>query len=55
MKRTYLKGCEWCGATGFAPQWYNPQNAKNISTTSITKTCPVCKGTGTILVTEEDD
>jgi len=55
MKRTYIKGCEWCGATGFVHQWYHPENLPIQSTTSLTNTCPVCKGTGTILVTEEEE
>lgn len=54
MKRTYFKGCEWCNATGFTQHYYNPMNTPSGSTSALTNTCPVCNGTGTVLVTEED-
>ena len=52
--KTYLKGCEWCGATGRFMYCFplNPINAPQESTSSLTNICPVCKGSGTILVTE---
>ena len=49
MKRTYVKGCEWCGATGFVPT-----NQYPAGTTVLTETCPVCHGNKTVVVTEED-
>jgi len=54
MKRTYFKGCEWCNATGYTRLHYNTFNESRGSTTALTNVCPVCKGKGTILVTEED-
>ena len=54
MKRTYLKGCEWCNATGYTQVHFHPQNAPNSSTTALTNICPVCNGGGTVLVTEEE-
>jgi hypothetical protein len=46
--RTYLKGCDWCNATGFARN-SNPSFSGN---TSLTELCPVCNGNKTITVTE---
>jgi DnaJ-class molecular chaperone len=48
IKRTYLKGCDWCGATGKVHAGYP------LGTTVLEDTCPVCQGSGTITVTEED-
>ena len=53
MKRTYYKGCEWCNATGYTQVYYGPYNQPT-KTSNLTNLCPVCKGTGTVLVTEED-
>jgi len=44
--RTFLKGCEWCNATG---------SIAASNSTSTRMTCPVCNGTGTVLVTETED
>ena len=52
MKRTYLKGCDWCNATGYTQMYFPPYNTP-VSTTTLTNVCPVCKGSGTVLVTEE--
>jgi len=52
--KTYLKGCEWCGATGYTQKYYNPTNAPETSTSELTNICPVCNGSGTILVTETE-
>ena len=46
--RTYLKGCDWCNATGFVRN-SNPSFSGN---TSLTELCPVCNGNKTITVTE---
>jgi len=45
--RTYLKGCDWCKATGFVSNPYNME-----ITGSITGVCPVCNGAKTVVVTE---
>ena len=51
MKRTYLKGCEWCGSVGYTQyRLTDPQK----STSAITNVCPVCQGSGNVVVTEED-
>ena len=43
--KTYLKGCDWCNATGQKfPMEHNG--------TSFSSLCPVCNGAKTILVTE---
>jgi len=47
LVRTYLKGCEWCGATGFVTNPYNTE-----TTGAITGVCPVCHGAKTIEVKE---
>ena len=47
ITRTYLKGCDWCKATG---QVSKP-HPYPIST-SVCEKCPVCNGTKTILVSE---
>ena len=51
MKRTiiYLKGCDWCGATGFV------KNITPDTTGSWNNICPVCNGNKTITVTEVFD
>jgi len=49
MKRTYPKACEWCNATGSTYPYYPVA-----STGILTNVCPVCKGTGVVIVTEED-
>lgn len=49
MKRvikTFLKGCDWCGATGYV---INPYRME--TTSSITGVCPVCSGSKTVMVT----
>jgi len=46
MKRTYLSGCKWCGATGIVPT--------TGMSTNTTEICPVYQGSKTVLVTEED-
>jgi DnaJ-class molecular chaperone len=38
--RTYIKGCDWCNATGTVPTYYGYDS------------CPVCNGLKTITVTE---
>lgn len=44
--RTYVKGCDWCQATGFVL-------SRNIDTTSsLTEICPVCQGAKIIPVVE---
>jgi hypothetical protein len=48
IKRTFKSGCEWCNATGEVPYYGNP----NI-TGGLSNICPVCKGSKTILITEE--
>jgi len=45
--RTYLKGCDWCGASGIVINYIPP----NI-TSCLTNTCPVCNGAKVITVTE---
>jgi len=50
MKRTYIKGCEWCNATGFVPT----ENF-GMGTTPMTDICPVCKGNKVVEVTEYFD
>jgi hypothetical protein len=50
MVRTYLKGCEWCGATGKVPVRHPWGTAAPLE-----ETCPVCNGTGTVVVTETDN
>ena len=52
ITRTYNKGCEWCGATGYVQQWYSPWSA---TTTTLTNVCPVCNGSGVVNVTEQVD
>jgi len=47
IKRTFHKGCEWCGATGYVS---HPGHTASIGTVP----CPVCKGAGVIQVVEED-
>ncbi len=46
--RTYLTGCKWCNATGMVPNYEN----FGMSTTPLLKTCPVCNGAKTVIVTE---
>ncbi len=53
MKKTYVKGCEWCNATGHTRLHYNTLNEPPRSTSALTDVCPVCKGNRTIIVTEE--
>jgi len=43
--RTYLKGCEWCNATGVVP---------STDSASTMATCPVCNGNKVVLVTETE-
>jgi DnaJ-class molecular chaperone len=45
VTRQYLDGCKWCGATGFVKSYF-------ITTTNITERCPVCNGSGVVMVTE---
>ena len=45
--RIYLKGCDWCNASGLVPS-----NNWGMNTTPLTDTCPVCNGAKTIVVTE---
>ena len=52
VKRTYITGCGWCGATGFAT---NPEFDPNVTCSSQTIICPVCIGTKVITVIEEYD
>jgi hypothetical protein len=47
ITRTYFTGCTWCNATGFV---YT--NNFGMGTTALTKPCPVCIGSKTIIVTE---
>jgi hypothetical protein len=42
----YLKGCDFCNATGFVPE-------TGLST-SVIRTCPVCNGSKVITVTESE-
>ena len=43
--KTYLKGCEWCNATGYVASY---------NLTNTTEVCPVCNGNKTIIVTETE-
>lgn len=45
--KQYLKGCDWCGATGFVAI-PNP----GFMTSALTGICPVCNGSKVVLVTE---
>lgn len=53
MKRTYFKGCDRCNATGFVGNFHVVPETTDGGVTNLTKTCPVCDGSGKILVTEE--
>jgi len=46
--RTYLQGCNFCNAVGMVRNWDN----FGMGTTQMMKTCPVCNGAKTIIVTE---
>lgn len=45
ITRQYLDGCKWCEAKGYVESQF-------ATTTNVTEICPVCNGSGTILVTE---
>ena len=47
---TYPKGCDWCGATGYVSN----RNPHPEVTTALTSPCPVCNGSGVVIVTETD-
>ena len=49
--RTYLKGCEFCKATGVVP---TGRSAGSVST-SVIEPCPVCNGDKTVWVTETEE
>ena len=48
--RTYQKACDYCNATGFVPT----SRLSGSTSSSVTETCPVCKGNKTVLVTETE-
>jgi DnaJ-class molecular chaperone len=47
ITRQYLSGCKWCGAKGIVND-----SIHRDYTAPLTMPCPVCHGSGTILVTE---
>ena len=47
ITRQYYSGCKWCNANGFVST-----KDLGMNTTPLTEICPICNGSGVMLVTE---